>query len=754
MKKKFNKILTSFLTIGIISSSYLTAYAKDVDVYTADSNNDIKEVLSLKLSDLANYDNAYSWLNQRTTFSVALKDKELGTTEYFWNAPNVQEAAINQVYADNVHSGYDIIKGTTPKDQKPIIDVPDKENAQTAMQALGFKIPSPVYLGEKPYITMSLSDVIIPKGITGFLASLGRAIFGKSLLGLGKFKDEISGTLRYANIRDYEPNEDTFEIWVKNNWDRTMASLDPDQILHREADEVTGQIPGEEGVYTAQNILIDTGLSSMSQSNHEEIVAKLQEVTGLQFPEVAACIIELGGADKVHVYARSMPYDLYAMTPNSQKIFDGVNDPRAEMQRNVKDTGALNYLKKFKSLILYFSGRLAEWTVLINNYGTYEYINFVGLTPEKLWDNQLARMLVDLMMVCVLLYLGKQAYKMFTARSAGGGLNTVIRSVAYVWVISLFAALLIDPKFTTEKVQELSSTFWNVMNVSLERTDATSELYGDSNTKAQDRNNTTLWLPYFSMWTMYNTNHTLIDPAQVINYGGSENEVKNFNSFQIGGMTQNKWSVFLANEFTKDKDVQGTVYRAVDHFMAPRLSPEIEDGKITTANASQNENFNGYIQSKTNFAILFLQVLILIVIAIKVMLFYEFNVNFVMLLVDACLVSASPKDLKKLLYRLPGSAMNVTIASTWSILLVWTTLSTDNVLTTIMLTIIAYIATIYGIKKWVKVRGAMKPRSLSFLMKLKEKIDAKMKQGARLAENAGNSRFHDQQAQDEKEGGE
>ena len=753
MKKKLNKILTSILLLTTLSSSVLTyVSAKEVDIYTADSDNDIKEVLSLKLSDLANYENAYSWLNQRTTFSVALKDKETDRTTYFWNAPNVQEAAINQVYADNIHSGFDIYRGVPPENQKHTIDMPKKEDATTVMQSLGFKIPTPIYLGEKPYITMSLSDVVIPKGITGVLSSIGSAIFGTSLVGLGEFKDEISGSLYYANIRDYEPNEATFDNWVKKNWNQAMKKIDANQILHRNADESTGKISGEEGVYTAQNILIDTGLSEMSQKDHEQIVAKLQETVGEQFAEVAACIIQVGGGGKIQSYARSMPYDLTAMTPKSQEIFSGINDPRAEMQRNLRDTGYLNYLKSFRSLIIGLSGKLAEWTVMINNFGTYEYVNFVGLTPEKLWDNFIARTLIDVIMICVLIYLLVQAYNMFAARSVGQGGSIVIRSIAYLWVVSLFCALLIDPKFTTEKVQSISSTFWNVMNVSLERSNTTEEFFGDSNADGQTKNNTALWLPYFNMWTIYNTNHSIMDNAQTINYDGSENEVKNLQKFEIGGKTQYKWSTFLANEFTKDQQVANGIYRAVDHFMAPRLSPEIEDGKITTANASQNENFNGYIQSKTGFAIILAQLLILFVIAVKTLLFYEFNVNLVMLLIDACILAASPRDLKKILYRIPGSAMNVALSSTWSILLVWITLSTDNTLVLLILTLIAGYATWFAIKKWVAVRGAMNPRFLSFLNKNFEKFNAKMKQGERLAESAGNSRYSQQLSEEEAEG--
>lgn len=752
--KKFNKILVSLLTLTIIFSSFIPTISSDeVNFYTADADQDIKEVLSLKLSDLTNYDNAYSWLNQRTTFSVALEDKETGKITYFWNAPNVQEAAINQVYADNIHSGYDISKGTSPENQKSFVDLPKKEDAQTAMQSFGFKIPNPIYLGEKPYTTMSLSDVVIPKGISGFLSTVGSVIFGESLVGLGKFKDEISGTLQYANIRDYEPNEATFDNWVKQNWTNAMKNIQANQILHRSADESTGKIPGEEGVYTAQNILYDTGIADMSPSQHREIVARLQEVTGEQFAEVAACIVKIGGGSKIQSYARSMPYDLYAMTPSSQQIFNGVNDPRAEMQRNLNDTGYLNYLNYFRTIVVSLSGKLAELTVLINNYGTYEYVNFVGLTPEKLWDNNIAKMLIDIIMICVLLYILKQAYKMFTARNLGGGSNTVIRTVAYLWVVSMFTAMLIDPKFTTEKVQSISSTFWNVMDVTLQRNNETAELFGDSNTKAQDRNNTALWLPYFNAWTVFHTNHTILDNAQEINYKGSENEVKDLQEFKIGGMTQYKWSSFLANEFTKDQDVSNQIYRVVDHFMAPRLSPELEDGKIKTANAKQNENFNGYIQSKASFAILLLQLLIFFVIAIKVMLFYEFNINVVMLLVDACILAASPRDLKRMLYRIPASALNVALASTWSTLLIWVSLSTDNIIALLILTIISGIASWFALKKWANVKGAMQPRSLHFLSNQLTKFNSKMKQGERLADSAGNSRYNQQMNEEEKEGG-
>lgn len=666
---------------GIILNNTKTVKA-DSDYYSNLSDDELNKLFKLSASNLGN---AWDWISNFQTYTI-IEDTGNGYI-YWWNAPNIQQSAINSTYDIILNSGYGGTIGTDPADQNFLIDVTgNSSESKTALQRYGFKIPNTAYLGERPLITISISGVLKPDGFWDGVGRLIKFVFKGEIIDCPTQDDYNS--LAYIAPNDYSDGTNTFETWVSNNWDNFITYVPDGAVLHPQASKKSnGEYNGL--VWVKDSIINKNGLQNKSNSDHNEICSELQEICGADYGDVAICIMlqtikasESDGNDFSVIenpkVERIMPYDLTRLNSNDRDLFNGIIDHRAEMQNSLYSSGydkmITNY---FKQALMTFSGKLTEITVALNNCGNFNFIEGIGLDPTILWTNEIIDFLIILMMIIYVVYLVRTAIKVLIGK--GTNLALISKSILIFIICLCIYTFAKIPDQTYNFIKNISSTIFSASNVTLTSNDNLSKLYGTGN--AHDKENCSLWLPYFNTWTIYNTNHSITDNRQLINIksGNEKPEELGISIPTISDVQQNLWCTLLADTATKDNKYSNNVYRMIDHFMAPRIIDNNISKQNIDITVNQNENYNGNIQTSLNFSSILWQILLFVWIIIKIVLFYEFILNIALLFFNLSLVVFDERELGRVLKTLGASALNVFFINTFCVVVVWASLVTSGI---------------------------------------------------------------------------
>lgn len=695
----WSRILFIFMIIlfAIIPFSLRVQAASDnKDYYSHLSDEEMSEIFEFTTDDIPN---PWAWVMDTQTYVIAEKYDD-GQVMYWWNVPNIQMTFQNMLYDVISSSGYGSGMGKLASENEWLVDIP--ENAKTALEQYGFNIPSPAYMGERPLITIDVLGVIIPDGVLDGLGRLGSLIFDGRCIDAPTDKD--MDTLVYVAPRDYDSSAITFQRWVEDNWYDAIGDGDKlgktqnmngetvhAQILVSQADE-NGMLDGKQWI--AENIIWQEGLDEPGL-NAEYICSELQQICGKYYSEVCKNIILVSGIGNEHQMERIMPYDLTRMNDKDAKMFNGIVDPRSESQENLFSTGYLNMIwNMIKSAALTWSGKLAEISVALNSVANFSFLERIGFDPVSLWTNEIVQLLVFLAMCVFLFFVVKSAFQVLM------GNYSTIRLITKVFgafvIVMMVWALGSDPDNTYSNIKTISSKVFTLGNVIFEQNEKIQSLYGTGD--ADDKESVNLWLPYFNMWTLYQTNYGVLDDVQTIDLDSSQPEVLNLeetNSIpDVDGVKQTLWSTLLADDFTQKKNYSGRIYRVVDHFMAPRISDvELKDGDIKNLKVSENENYEGsHIQSNINVMNLPLQLLILFLVLMKVVLFFEFIFNITMLIFNLCLSTSDNYKILLTLKELGASMLNVMFINIILGLVIYTSLLTDGVVSLLVCVFYIFLA--------------------------------------------------------------
>lgn len=660
-------LLCIMMCIVITNAPWFSAYASSDSEYHSNlSDDEIEEIFSLNVSDIPN---AWQWITDVETF-VIIESRGDNYT-YWWNVPNLQMTFYNMLYTNVMVSGYGNNAG---------IEVEGWETAPNALERYGFDIPSPTYMGERPLITISILGVLTPDNVFDGFGRVWNFIWTGDVISLPTDKDLDS--LIYQMPRDYNTAGATFYNWVRENWYKAVGNIKENQILLAIADE-DGMKDGKQWI--AKNIIFDQGLAKPGLSA-DYICQELEEICGRYYGGVAEGILLSSGVEEVHRYQRIMPYDLTRMNSKDALNFNGVIDHRAQIQENLMSTGYGNIVKNSVSnWALGASSSLSKASVNINRISNLSFMEGIGLDPMQLWDSGIVHFLLFLMLLAFIFLAVRSAVKIIHGEASPFRIFLKIICtfvlVGFVWSVGM------EPDRTYNQIKGASSFIFNMGNVSFNSTPQIQELYGTSDEAQKEDVN--LWLPYFNVWTVYQTNHTILDATQQIDQSVGP-EMDGLEVPQIAGMDQNLWSTVLADIVTKPESYSGNVYRMVDHFMAPRV--ELVDLQQVDFNVSVNENYTGDIQSSIHWAALPMQLLILIFLLVKMLLFLEFVFNLAFLVVNMALTVNDGKHVAKHVKGLFASMVNVAVANIAVTLAVWTSLLVDGPLCLIMVALYAFLA--------------------------------------------------------------
>ena len=647
-------ILFFSLFINLIIPKY--SFAENV-YYKNLSDDDFTNMLSLKVDDIVD---PWQWITDTQTFVAVEKDTDTGQLQYWWNAPNIQMTANNELSKYIVNKGYGLYFGHDPKDSQWIVPVGGNTKKKTGLQKYGFNIDSPVYTGERPIITISVSDVILPDNPVDAAVGVLKLIFDGELIDAPT--DDDLNTLTYISPQDYETTDKSWETWVRKNWYAKAVNIPDGQLLIGGLNDKGLDANGKQ--WSAYSIFDDAKVKEPNLSA-KNICDRLKATCGSKYQEVCKNIILVcdGGKGGMHATQRIMPYNLSTMNSTDQKLFHGVTDPRSDMQTSAYGTGLDKTIPNmFAKIGIVICGKLSEYTIALTSLASFDFFDTTGIDPTFMWVNDIARFLLLLLIGGVLFLCVKAAFRVATNFDNSGSL--VIRAIGCFFLACLLAGFAAVPSETYGLIKTISTTAFNIANVGFQTNSTVSSLYGDGD--ATEKEQCEYWLPYFNVWCVYNTNHSLTDDAQNIDKTpDGKPEKKNLVKPKIGGVQQNLWCTLLADAVTDPNQAcSGNPYRMVDHFMAPRISSLTLDNsdnnhKLKDIEVKQNENYNGYIQTSFEFGSIILILLLFVLALMKVLLFYEFMFNIMMLFVNLCMSYDNLNGVKQTFAQLGCSMLNI-----------------------------------------------------------------------------------------------
>ena len=692
-------ILSSLLIAFILFPMKVALAADDVEYYTNISDEELAEIFSLEVSDIPN---AFDWITQVNTYVII--EERGGEYTFWWNAANMQQTFYNMLYDVLSQSGYGDGAGMDPAERSVNgkVQVTGQNGADNAMERYGFDIPSPTYYGERPLISISILGVLTPDGVFDGIGRIWDLIFHGTILNYPTDKDLDS--LLYMAPRDYNTSGATFYNWVKENWDDMVSNglPQPGQILLGTADS-DGKKAGK--LWIAQKILYDQGLMQVGL-DPDYVVSELEVICGQYYGQVAEGIMLTSGCEQVHHYERLMPYDLSRLNSTDAIQFNGISDPRADKQENLLSTGYLNVLPNVAAnMVLDVSSSLSETAVFLNRVCNFTLIEGLGFDPIALWNNSLVQFMLYLMLFAVLFLGVRAAFKVLTGSS---GQFRAALNVAGTLVIALCIwGVALNPMCAYRTVKNLMTQIIDFGNAVLTNEPQIHELYGT--TDAAGKEDVNLWLPYFDTWTYYNTNHGVLDERQGIT-GSTGPELNGLQVPEISGVRQDLWCTVLADAICTDEAYSGNIYRMVDHFMAPRIT--LNDPTTVDFTVKKNENWNGNIQSSINLASIPMQLLIVVLIALKVILFIEMLFDFAFLIVNMALSVTDGKRTFRYVKELFAMSVDVAMCNLIVCFVVYVSLIVHNIFLSIILFIFMVFVLYSILKTLMSFNSVFRPKFL------------------------------------------
>lgn len=697
VKHKHSYILIwSIVCLMIILIFPISADAKESPWESHLSDEEVEDILSLKVKDVMD---PFSWITNTETYMMVEHDvNDWDNVTYWWNVPNIQMNIQNKAYEMIASSGYGIKIGE-----------PTGLNGPTAMHKWGFNIPNPTYMGERPLISVSLKGVLVPNSIMSGLGSLKSIIFEGKVKPLPK--ENYLNTLMYVAPADYDLSNITFQQWVGQHWYDAMGEMDESQNLLTSANSHEGK-DSSGRLWIKKSIITDNGLGEPGLTS-DYICSKLQRICGSYYSDVAKNILLVSDMKTSQGPQRIMPYDLNSMNGKDAELFGGLEDPRASLQYNMMKTGYGNSITNtLASGALKASGAISNATIFLNRLTQFEAMESLGFDPTILWDNTITKIFVSLLSIALLVVSLKSVLQVLKNQKW----QIPLKALSMFMMIALLYGLTFNTQGTYKLLKTVSNTIFQLGNIALESNDTVKELYGTGN--REEKNDCELWLPYFNLWSTYQTGYGIMDDQQMIDLNDHYPEMEGMNPCKVENVNQNLWSAQLADAFTTEGLYSGDIYRVVDHFMAPRIHYDGLDNFYVT----ENENYQGNIQTKLDFSIILMQLVLMAVIFIKFLFFVDVLFNIGMLFINICLSVTSGKKLWNQVKALLMSMLMVALMGMVSSLVVWISLTISGIPGIIISAIFIYM----GI---MLIKTLYKGNKAPLMFKLAKRLSWKIKRG-------------------------
>lgn len=621
------RILKSIISIAVASTALIiptsasVCNAERIPEYVTPDGDDLKDLFELNTGDITDI---FSWLNDRSYFTVI---EQNDYKDQVWvNVPNLQSLIYGKVdgifatgYTEN---GVDIDQET-----KGTMYETDSDG-QTAMKQLGFTIPNLTYRGEYPVIQYSLSSVL-PHGVWGTIKSAIKGLFGGSFIDPPEAAEDFA-TLEYINLNDYKEDYATC-LWIEDHWDETCAELEDGQVLLPKS--LTGNKEGKiDGVnYTFETCIKDNDLETV-EGTPEEFNRKLKTTFGQYYEPIMTCMFALEpgeeGSTLTKFTLRNMPYDSEYLNKNGGVITDLAKDPRCDADAyfsivHQEDNHQIaNTIRPFIISIFAF---ISKFTLFIDQITDFSILEDAGLDLEYFLTGVIIRVIFTLFLIMFVIKLVKYIISYLSAN--GSNSKIFVKIFTGLGVCLVMSAFIINPNKTYNTFKNVANLPEKISVVNFD--DNKNATFASDASDDRERYELSYWVPYFEMWSVYNTNHSLNDDSQIIDLNSGQNEVEEMALTKIGDNDNTRWDVLLAQSFTNGFTVDRNAYRCIDHYLAPRFDIDFDDSTVIT---TENENYNGDIQTRIGFNWLII-IDVFIAELIKIFLFINLLIEFGFLIV-------------------------------------------------------------------------------------------------------------------------
>ena len=481
----------------------------------------------------------------------------------------------------------------------------------------------------------------------------------------------------------------------------------------------TKTIGGQEYHVTIEELYVNSGAykvkpdGEIKRADAVKIINKITNYLGASYSEAMSyfvvtyliCAYE-NGVDINNIYENSidprvMPYDVDSLIFKNDKELMTVVDDRVEIYKKTNFIGGIvtsfrfNLLTQFinyNSVAKFFinlGGKITSLSVFFNQICNFQWIEDNGLSPATMWGSFAYGFLISILMIFLIISIVKSAIGFIKGRE--GAIKVIGKFLGFTVVLGFVLLLTRNPDDSWGKFRGIFDKLTNFgENVVLDGVDNIDELYGDGKDSSVN-----YYIPYFNLWTLYNTGYNLNDPQQKIDVNSGQPEVDQFNTDQSGIKGRNVsirpriatkptelWSVVLADSFNENGENQNSyglgisgknggmvnknAYRVVDHFVAPRITCENPSDADLGITNTQNENYNGQFQNISVFSLLggFVAIINTFLISlIKMLTFLWFWWMLYMFIFNVVLGAAKSQSGKG------GGGMGMVLAKTFSPLL-------------------------------------------------------------------------------------
>ena len=665
--------LAAFAAVALFGAG--TAHAEEFSSNLTKSEKD--DLFSLKTDDVIH---PFSWLKDRQTFTL-VQNFDDGTHAYWFNVPNPQTLLYNTA-TQVMPTGY-LGAGNEPAKVASIFPTYAKSpsEAKTGLQRYGFNIPSPTYVKEQPRVGMSILGVFIESNPINFVKNKIKGLFGGSYIEAPDTK--TLKTLSYMSPSDYDISNNTFEKWISLYWESTMSSMDSGQVLvsgngfskdgkdsagnqwtketilenaKADSEEITTDKDGKEKVNKVPGHS-GSGAAYLKNSDAKRINDLLKEYCAENYQNVVTNIVAYGSTEVNGVSGfdqipkRVMPYDKGTMTEDDSKnlVNDSrvVEDPTTVGPINIEIDFWKLIPAQFSSFFLSLTSGISKLTVMINGVSNLETFEKLGISPLVVWKSGFMKTLVIVAAIAYVLYILKKSRDF--SKGKDGAFAVFSKLFGSLIILGLVYSFAYKPDSTYKDVKtaySISNNF-GAQVLSNNGSNASALISGGD---AAEKADATYWLPYFSLWTNYNTGSNLNGKQNEINVNNkNEPERNGMNYPKVNDKNINLWSANLAESFTSGTRIKPSAYRTVDHFYAPRVKFVGEKGKVIES--TKNENYSR-IQTFPDIGIMIMVLVIFVGVIVKFTLVLEFLWELILFPTQLCVKVKNFSDVKQVCKKL------------------------------------------------------------------------------------------------------
>lgn len=720
MKKYIFKIFLSVAAIFFIFSSQ-KGYSEEVKYHSNIEKDKIDEIFSTKIvgSDSITSDFP-GWITNQKTYIVVKEDLH-GDYSFWFNTPNLQKIAINKFYSifpnGYVGEGRDV-KKLHDLSMFKIYEMKDRDEAKTGLQKYGFHIPSIPYIGEYPMIEMSISGILVEDNPISFIVNKISSLFGGDIIKAPDTSD--LKTLKYITPNDYEHRDNSFEKWLDLYWDKVKNEISDGQVMLTKSSDIDENGKDKSGnVWVWKNIVKDTEIYKLTSG--ADVDAAFKSYLGKYYSNFVLNLISLAvEKDPERSFEnnpiRQMPYEMDSMVAEDKNNL--VPDPRVYNNTNlgiaeIKNDLPRMFMTNFSIGILDLFGEISSYTSFLNSLISMKVVKDSGIDITAFYNSDVIGWIFTMGVIAYAVYILSLLIK--SVRGNSSMYNTLIKSIVGMFIVLFSMFVILKPESFYNSMDNITKYALNAESAVTSTNKEVSELISQGN--ADEQAAATYWIPYFSLWTEYNTNHTLAENVIDKSKYDSENEQKNMLYPKLNGEELLLWSANLADAWT-DSDFKNDnqALRTVDHFMAPRIE-NLDVSKTPMFTTAKNENYNGGYQGTLALNTMITILVLFLFVFIKLLFFSEFIFELLMFPINLAQSMVSQRILVGMFKSLGYAVLRIFILSL-AISLIIINGITNTTIAGAFITIFIVLGMYYFSKQAIRRRSKIVPKLFYALLKM------------------------------------